>query len=45
MSYGLNDAKASVMQLPVYCDGMLGITENNEAVLVSGESVYLVALP
>lgn len=45
MSYGLNDAKASVMQLPVYCDGMLGITENNEAVLVSGESVYLVTLP
>lgn len=45
MSYGLNDTKASVMQLPVYCDGMLGITDENQAVLVSGESVYLVTLP
>lgn len=45
MSYGLNDTKATVMQLPVYCDGMLGITENNAAILVSGESVYLVTLP
>lgn len=45
MSCGVNDKKASVMQLPVYCDGMLGITENNSAVLVSGESVYLVTLP
>ena len=45
MSCGLNDKKASVMQLPVYCDGMLGITEENAAVIVSGESVYLVTLP
>lgn len=45
MSIGLNDEKASVMQLPVVCDGMLGITEGNQAILVSGSSVYLVTLP
>jgi len=45
MSCGIGDRKASVMQLPVYCDGMLGITDENSAVIVSGESVYLVALP
>lgn len=45
MSYGLSDSKASVTQLPVLCDGMLGITGNNQAVLVSGDSVYLVTLP
>lgn len=45
MSCGIGDKKASVMQLPVYCDGMLGVTEENCAVIVSGESVYLVTLP
>lgn len=45
MSYGLNDAKASVTQLPMPCSDMLGITGKNEAILVSGDSVYLVALP
>ena len=45
MSYGLNDAKATTTQLPVQCDAMLGITEKNEAIVVSGGSVYLVALP
>lgn len=45
MSCGIGDQKASVMQLPVYCDGMLGITQNHSAVLVSGGSVYLVTLP
>lgn len=45
MTCGIGDKKASVMQLPVICDGMLGITQDNSAVLVSGESVYLVALP
>ena len=45
MSCGIGDKKASVMQLPVWCDGMLGITQNNSAVVVSGESIYLVTLP
>ena len=45
MSYGLNDTKASVTQLPFYCEDMLGITQNNQAILVSGDSVYLVTLP
>lgn len=45
MSCGIGDAKPSVVQLPVYCDDMLGITMNNEAIIVSGDSVYLVTLP
>jgi hypothetical protein len=45
MSCGVGDKKASVMQLPVWCDGLLGITANNSAVVVSGESIYLVTLP
>ena len=45
MSYGLNDTKATITQLPMPCSDMLGITGNNEAILVSGNSVYLVALP
>lgn len=45
MMYGLNDAKATTRQLPVSCDAMLGITDRNEAIVVSGESVYLVTLP
>jgi len=45
MSYGLNDTKATTTQLPVQCDGMLGITEKNEAIVVSDGSVYLVGLP
>ena len=45
MSIGLNDAKATVSQLPVACDSMLGITEGNQAILTSGNSVYLVTLP
>lgn len=45
MSCSIGDKKASVMQMPVICDGMLGITQNNSAVVVSGESVYLVTLP
>ncbi len=45
MVYGLNDQRASTWELPVACSAMLGITDANAAVLVSGESVYLVALP
>ena len=45
MNCGIGDKKASVMQLPVWCDGMLGITEDNSAIIVSDQSVYLVTLP
>jgi len=45
MSCGLNDAKAAITELPVSCNGMLGVTGANEAILVSGNSVYLVELP
>ena len=45
MSYGLNDVSAKITPLPMQCDGMLGVTEANQAILASGESVYLVTLP
>lgn len=45
MRYGLNDASAKIVQLPMRCDGMLGVTDANQAILASGESVYLVNLP
>lgn len=45
MRYGLNDTSAKVTQLPVQCDRMLGVTDANQAILASGESVYLVNLP
>ncbi len=45
MSIGLKDTKASVTQLPIICDNMLGITDGREAVMTSGNEVYLVTLP
>lgn len=45
MRYGLTDSSAKITQLPMLCDGMLGVTETNQAILASGESVYLVNLP
>lgn len=45
MSIGLKDTKATVTQLPVLCDDMLGITDNREAVMTSGNEVYLITLP
>ena len=43
--YGLNSRQAVVTPLPAACSAMLGVTDANEAIMVSGESVYLVTLP
>ena len=45
MIYRLNATHADTYQLPFECDGLIGLTEDNAAVLISGDSVYLVSLP
>ncbi len=43
---GTSDGKNStIYQLPVYAEDVLGITEDQKALVVSGEKVYLVQLP
>ena len=45
MIHDINAARAETYQLPFACDGLIGITSGRSAVLVSGDSVYLVSLP
>ena len=45
MVYGLNDTAAKAYHLPFVCDGMIGVTTAGNAVLVSGDSVYMVSMP
>ncbi len=45
MIHSLDAAQAETYQLPFQCDALIGITSNSSAVLVSGDSVYMVPLP
>lgn len=45
MIHSLNAEQAQTYQLPVLCDGLIGITDDLNAVYVSGDSVYMVSLP
>ena len=45
MVHSLDAEKAETYQLPFQCDALIGITSNSSAVLVSGDSVYMVPLP
>ena len=45
MIYGVDDTSARAYHLPFTCDGLVGVTSGGRAVLVSGDSVYMVSLP
>lgn len=45
MICGINDAEPAAYQLPVSADRVLGLTGSGAAIVVSGDSVYLVPLP
>lgn len=45
MIHSLEAEQAKTYQLPVPCDGLIGITSDSNAVFVSGDSVYMVPLP
>ena len=41
----INGSASTIYQLPVFAEDVLGITEDNKALVVSGGKVYLVELP
>ena len=45
MVYRLSDKRAIAYTMPFETTSFLGLTKNQSAVLVSGDSVYLVSLP
>lgn len=45
MIHSLNAEQAETYQLPFQCDALIGVTSSSSAVLVSGDSVYMVPLP
>ena len=45
MVYGISDSRATSYHLPFTCDGLIGVASDGNAVLVSGDSIYLVAMP
>ena len=45
MKYPVSAASATAYHLPFECNGSVGVTNEGNAVLVSGDSVYLVRLP
>ena len=45
MTYPVSAASATAYHLPFECNGAVGVTNDGNVVLVSGDSVYLVRLP